>query len=771
MIVRQIIESGGAGNRSAGPAAGPRGGLSQAVSAKRVAATLLVLFTVAAATGDDRRPLREARSKSGRFVLTIEPASGREGEARCRATLAERTRGEGETRMSTRWTQELVHETGPGRAFVHDDGAYVVTLDEHGVGGARHAIVVYDGQGRLIRDLGLRDVLRRGDWRHVKRRGKSVEWLAGAKFAFANQPDRFVIDLRWRRKVEILLENGTVLDDAGENAQDSVGADGADILPELLALLDPASGGRAGEPPTAASRAESDEARIVEEIISQILGEMDESGIDAPDDFSEQSLEQELQSAELSGQLDAAFLAPEELGGIVAEAIARSGEVAQALDGTAAQQPPPSAAGNSAQAGWPVPMPNPADPVDYVGWLNQQVRVEGGAAPLYREAFDGIVQWEGDDELMDKANRGDADALVSPQIAAWLEANDGVLQRVMAANALDYRGMPVDGPDGSMLGILLPHAGEMRQVGRMLTMKGRMLEQAGDVNGAMEYYLQGVRLGAQASNGPTLIENLVGQAIQTQSSETLLDSLAKDNPAVDYAALAQRIEADYRAARPVAEPFQMERTFVLDTIQQAYEFDAETGAYRVSESGVGKVHAALGLTASNAGAIDEASLGLYLAATGFEALVHRTNDYYDQITNAARAPFAEGRERFAQIEQTLGSAEFRATDPLLSQLLPAVSRAAELSTRSEAQRRATLLATNLKAYRHQHGSYPESLDALGAGEFLADPFSGDRFAYRRVGDDFVLYSVGSNLSDEGGVHDPRKATNDIVYWPRPPKQP
>jgi len=50
-----------------------------------------------------------------------------------------------------------------------------------------------------------------------------------------------------------------------------------------------------------------------------------------------------------------------------------------------------------------------------------------------------------------------------------------------------------------------------------------------------------------------------------------------------------------------------------------------------------------------------------------------------------------------------------------------------------------------------------------------DPFTGDRFVYRSGGGDFTLYSLGGNGVDDGGVHDPRADTNDVVYWPRQKK--
>jgi hypothetical protein len=100
-------------------------------------------------------------------------------------------------------------------------------------------------------------------------------------------------------------------------------------------------------------------------------------------------------------------------------------------------------------------------------------------------------------------------------------------------------------------------------------------------------------------------------------------------------------------------------------------------------------------------------------------------------------------------------------------MMPALGRYHTLHARAETTRRATTLAANIQAYRQQYGDYPESLDVFGDREFVVDPFTDQRFVYRREGDSFTLYSLGPNGVDDGGVHDRRARENDLRYWPRP----
>lgn len=61
-----------------------------------------------------------------------------------------------------------------------------------------------------------------------------------------------------------------------------------------------------------------------------------------------------------------------------------------------------------------------------------------------------------------------------------------------------------------------------------------------------------------------------------------------------------------------------------------------------------------------------------------------------------------------------------------------------------------IVACRLEIHRLREGRYPAELVELG-GEGVLDPLNGGPFAYRREGEGFVLYSVGPDGVDDGGV--------------------
>ena len=96
-------------------------------------------------------------------------------------------------------------------------------------------------------------------------------------------------------------------------------------------------------------------------------------------------------------------------------------------------------------------------------------------------------------------------------------------------------------------------------------------------------------------------------------------------------------------------------------------------------------------------------------------------------------------------------------------LLPALGSVAEKFAYMQASVDLARTAIALERYRLAHGEFPESLDAL-APQFIAkvphDVIGGQSLKYRRTNDgQFVLYSVGWNEQDDGGVVVNQKSRN------------
>ena len=72
----------------------------------------------------------------------------------------------------------------------------------------------------------------------------------------------------------------------------------------------------------------------------------------------------------------------------------------------------------------------------------------------------------------------------------------------------------------------------------------------------------------------------------------------------------------------------------------------------------------------------------------------------------------------------------------------------------------------LEIYKRRNGEYPKKLEQLIPEIFQqlpVDPFTGKNFIYRKKEDRILIYSVGKNLKDDGGIFDLKIGKDDIVW--------
>jgi hypothetical protein len=121
------------------------------------------------------------------------------------------------------------------------------------------------------------------------------------------------------------------------------------------------------------------------------------------------------------------------------------------------------------------------------------------------------------------------------------------------------------------------------------------------------------------------------------------------------------------------------------------------------------------------------------------------------------------RQNFSpELGQRIGRAEFidhrRHWIPdnfLVSFMVPPLEREARTCAKTQAAIDSARLACALERYRQVHGDYPKTLDAVAPqfiGKIPHDIINGQPLHYRRTEDgNFLLYSVGWNGKDDGGV--------------------
>jgi hypothetical protein len=354
-----------------------------------------------------------------------------------------------------------------------------------------------------------------------------------------------------------------------------------------------------------------------------------------------------------------------------------------------------------------------------------------------------------------------------PNLAAWIKANEKPLALVVEASGRSHYFSPLvtrKTPKGSegLIGALLSGVQKCREAANLLTARAMLRVAGGDTDGAWKDLLACHRLGRHGGSGGTLIEGLVGVAIDAIACKADLAFLERGK--LDARRIAGCL-ADLQKLPPTPE--------MASKVDLAERFMFLDSAMMIDRYGVKYLEAAAGGRENN-------KLGTYIGdwliyGIDWDPALRTGNHWYDRMAEALREKERPAREeqlkdleielketRAAIInegklrELVLGSAKDKGKlvgDILITLLMPAVIKVQSAADRCRQIQDNTILAFALAWYERDHGRYPKELDEL-APKYLAavpkDLFSGTGLKYRPEEKGYLLYSVGVNGKDEGG---------------------
>ena len=142
-------------------------------------------------------------------------------------------------------------------------------------------------------------------------------------------------------------------------------------------------------------------------------------------------------------------------------------------------------------------------------------------------------------------------------------------------------------------------------------------------------------------------------------------------------------------------------------------------------------------------------------------------DLMDEYLKAAQLPPHERQEAVKAVDARLLSTS--QAHILLHEIMPVLSRIITLETRAIARLRIAGVALAIQRYRLAAGALPEKLADIVPAYLDAvpkDPFDGNDLRYKKLDPGFVVYSIGEDLSDDGGRERlPRsKSTGESPNW-------
>lgn len=332
-----------------------------------------------------------------------------------------------------------------------------------------------------------------------------------------------------------------------------------------------------------------------------------------------------------------------------------------------------------------------------------------------------------------------------------LETIQPELNEISAAGRRPYARFAIPYEDGvQVVHALLPHFQLLRMLARIYSVRATVGLMQGQVEGAAADVETIFRLADSLRDEPFLISQLVREAILQIGLQGLWQGLIQhqwsDAQLAGFQSELQR--GDFVSSGLLT--MRGERAYFNDTFIQ-WISNAPIKMYRATPRGFLYQN----MLAANR-FYEEQMLPVFSPAE------HRIDP--------RKADF--GRRQLLDMRRTPYNIFIRMLLPALSQAVPHFA-GAQTTGVDEA-----IIACALERYRLAHGRFPESLDVL-VPQFIAklpnDVINGLPLKYRRIDDgQFILYSVGWNEKDDGGVpgktfYDEKQG--DWVWFSQPQPQP
>ncbi len=417
--------------------------------------------------------------------------------------------------------------------------------------------------------------------------------------------------------------------------------------------------------------------------------------------------------------------------------------------------------------------------IDYVARFNEMVRPvvdeELNAAPFYERAAELAVKKAKEMPDFSEKKLKELTADERGMVVEWVDSNKEALEQVRLGNEKPYYWKKYYSKTGEIINILLPGLGKSKNLGRALIWRALMRAEDGKQKEAFEDIKSCYKFGRHIKGGGTLIEQLVGIAIEAMAADTLRRVL--EERTMDSIALAdmQKGYKEMTAGEQFTVELKYEKLFIYDEIQRCY-VGKRLGGLRAGKFCLEGTKRMMNLTSRNKelGVLVRMSLIPYPQPNREECreMVDRFYAYWEKIAQKSPAQIrAEGIDTKQQTYEMIKG------NLLLEILTPALMKVCEISYRNRADVEATALVLAVLRYEKDKGGYPKSLAAVVDAGFLEDvpidPFSGETLVYRKTEDGFILYSVGTNFTDDGGQYETDRKGNpriwgyegDAVFWP------
>ena len=328
--------------------------------------------------------------------------------------------------------------------------------------------------------------------------------------------------------------------------------------------------------------------------------------------------------------------------------------------------------------------------------------------------------------------------------------------------------------DGFVIAILLPQLAPLRQMAQLLSIDAKVAASEGDAERCLQDIESMLSLGTHVREHPLLISDLVSHSVYSMAFATI-GQVMEHEPMLFSSEQFATLEHDLTMLENhLSIRLDGERYFMLDLLQRIYTDDGNGDGSLVSSN----VVQSLGLTQT----VSLAGTNIALAPPFFTPLADifyasrkemevEYQKRMDVIQDNSGIPLFELKEKPNLWATTWTQRAPTVFEPyfLLDLLLPALDSAILQAEYTRATRDATLAILYAVQFHNENGAWPGDLTNAG----VLDAWSGKPLLIKEVDGFPVLYSVGFDQDDDGGLFDSRarvwnmSADGDWIIWPSP----
>ena len=385
----------------------------------------------------------------------------------------------------------------------------------------------------------------------------------------------------------------------------------------------------------------------------------------------------------------------------------------------------------------------------------QPVPDSQNAAVLYRKAFTGLTD-ERDRNLIRRFVAVNVPRPSTPrtprpsvgQAEVVLARHDAALRLLRQASLRPVCRFPLRRDESNPSFVALPsfpHLKELRNAVRFLTAKAMVAASHGRSAEAADELATALRMSNHAADDPGLVPHLTQIACAAIVYRHLSDVLAVAPPNEDETRLLYSVLRGVDIASSWQHALQGERVLGI-------------ASFDYLRASSGPEVARIFLTPSEEDGKPEGAAALAVAVGKplWNPFLNLDEIYYldcmQRLITATRRPDVRSRMAVDLLEIELAHAPRYGIVTRI--LIPVYMGGIAARDKGIAIVGLMQAATALRAYQIDHGAYPASLAELrkaGGWAISNDPFTDKPFIYRRQGRGYLIYSVGPDLTDNGGL--------------------